>query len=152
MGFLSGDSWEICLYSLEKKGFPANSIRIYKKGLVKRRKIRYNAYHKYSGKNTIRRVGKAGESMGIFEEVRERYEGLSPVQKRIADYIFKYPDQVCFYSLKELSAMYYLNFSKSQYTLCLKSKSTIMAVEFSEDGYVSGDTIYKVCYHTPSRC
>ena len=41
--------------------------------------------------------------MGIFEEVRERYEGLSPVQKRIADYIFKYPDQVCFYSLKELS-------------------------------------------------
>lgn len=62
------------------------------------------------------------------------------------------PHLVLHHSLKELSAMYYLNFSKSQYTLCLKSKSTIMAVEFSEDGYVSGDTIYKVCYHTPSRC
>jgi len=42
-------------------------------------------------------------SMGILEEVNASYEKLSPVQKRIADFIFKYPDQVCFYSLKELS-------------------------------------------------
>ena len=41
--------------------------------------------------------------MGILEEVNASYEKLSPVQKRIADFIFKYPDQVCFYSLKELS-------------------------------------------------
>ena len=41
--------------------------------------------------------------MGILEEVNACYEKLSPVQKRIADFIFKYPDQVCFYSLKELS-------------------------------------------------
>ena len=38
--------------------------------------------------------------MGILEEVNASYEKLSPVQKRIADLIFKYPDQVCFYSLK----------------------------------------------------
>ena len=41
--------------------------------------------------------------MGILEDVNSRYETLSPVQKRIADFIFKYPDQVCFYSLKDLS-------------------------------------------------
>lgn len=41
--------------------------------------------------------------MEILQRVRECYENLSPVQKRIADYIFKYPDQVCFLSLKELS-------------------------------------------------
>ena len=40
---------------------------------------------------------------GNLEEVNASYEKLSPVQKRIADFIFKYPDQVCFYSLKELS-------------------------------------------------
>ena len=34
--------------------------------------------------------------MGILEEVNASYEKLSPVQKRIADFIFKYPDQVCF--------------------------------------------------------
>ena len=41
--------------------------------------------------------------MGILEEVNASYDKLSPVQKRIADFIFKYPDRVCFYSLKELS-------------------------------------------------
>ena len=41
--------------------------------------------------------------MDILEAVTERYETLSPAQKRIADYIFKYPDEVCFYSLKEMS-------------------------------------------------
>lgn len=41
--------------------------------------------------------------MNILEEVNARYETLSPVQKRIADYIFKYPDEVCFYSLKDLA-------------------------------------------------
>lgn len=38
--------------------------------------------------------------MDILEEVKARYEDLSSVQKRIADYIFKYPDEVCFCSLK----------------------------------------------------
>lgn len=38
--------------------------------------------------------------MDILEEVKTRYEDLSSVQKRIADYIFKYPDEVCFCSLK----------------------------------------------------
>lgn len=41
--------------------------------------------------------------MDILAAVTERYETLSPAQKRIADYIFKYPDEVCFYSLKEMS-------------------------------------------------
>lgn len=41
--------------------------------------------------------------MNILEEVNARYETLSPVQKRIADFIFKYPDEVCFYSLKDLA-------------------------------------------------
>lgn len=41
--------------------------------------------------------------MNILEEVNARYETLSPVQKRIADYIFKYPDEICFYSLKDLA-------------------------------------------------
>ncbi len=41
--------------------------------------------------------------MGILEEVNASYEKLSLVQKRIADFIFKYPDQVCFLPLKELS-------------------------------------------------
>lgn len=42
--------------------------------------------------------------MDILEEVNARYETLSQVQKRIADYIFVYPDEVCFCSLKALSA------------------------------------------------
>lgn len=41
--------------------------------------------------------------MNILEEVNARYETLSPTQKRIADFIFKYPDEVCFYSLKDLA-------------------------------------------------
>lgn len=41
--------------------------------------------------------------MNILEAVNANYETLSSVQKRIADYIFKYPDEVCFYSLKDLS-------------------------------------------------
>lgn len=41
--------------------------------------------------------------MGIFEEVYEKYETLSTTQQRIADYIFTYPDEVCFLSLKDLS-------------------------------------------------
>lgn len=42
--------------------------------------------------------------MDILEEVNAKYETLSQVQKRIADYIFVYPDEVCFCSLKALSA------------------------------------------------
>lgn len=41
--------------------------------------------------------------MDIFEEVNSRYDTLSPVQKRIADYIFNYPDEVSYCSLKSLS-------------------------------------------------
>ncbi len=46
---------------------------------------------------------KGGNALSILESVNDRYEEFSPAQKRIADYIFKYPDQVCFYSLKELA-------------------------------------------------
>lgn len=42
--------------------------------------------------------------MDILEEVNAKYDSLSQVQKRIADYIFIYPDEVCFGSLKALSA------------------------------------------------
>lgn len=42
--------------------------------------------------------------MGFLEAVNEKYEELSPIQKRIADYMFKYPDEVCFLSLKEMAA------------------------------------------------
>ncbi|MCI9569469.1 MAG: MurR/RpiR family transcriptional regulator [Lachnospiraceae bacterium] len=41
--------------------------------------------------------------MNIFEEVYEKYETLSTTQQRIADYMFTYPDEVCFLSLKDLS-------------------------------------------------
>ncbi len=41
--------------------------------------------------------------MGFLEEMNEMYDTLSPVQKRIADYMFTYPEEVCFQSLKELS-------------------------------------------------
>lgn len=41
--------------------------------------------------------------MNFLEEIRAIYDSLSSVQKRIADYIFTYPEEVCFHSLKELS-------------------------------------------------
>ena len=41
--------------------------------------------------------------MDFLEEINGMYETLSPVQKRIADYIFTYPEEVCFQSLKELA-------------------------------------------------
>ncbi len=37
--------------------------------------------------------------MSFLEAVNEKYGELSPVQKRIADYMYKYPDEACFYSL-----------------------------------------------------
>lgn len=48
-------------------------------------------------------VRKGRNGMEILQRVRECYDNLSPVQKRIADYIFKYPDRVCFLSLKDLA-------------------------------------------------
>lgn len=39
--------------------------------------------------------------MSFLEAVNEKYGELSPVQKRIADYMYKYPDEACFYSLRE---------------------------------------------------
>lgn len=41
--------------------------------------------------------------MFFLEAVHEKYEKLSLVQKRIADYIIKNPEKVCFCSLKELA-------------------------------------------------
>lgn len=41
--------------------------------------------------------------MDFLEEINGIYETLSPVQKRIADYVFTYPEEVCFQSLKELA-------------------------------------------------
>ena len=41
--------------------------------------------------------------MNFLEEMREQYDSLSTVQKRIADYLFTYPEEVCFQSLKEVS-------------------------------------------------
>ena len=41
--------------------------------------------------------------MSFLEAVNEKYGELSPVQKRIADYMYKYPDEVCFYSLREMA-------------------------------------------------
>lgn len=41
--------------------------------------------------------------MDFLEEINGVYETLSPVQKRIADYMFTYPEEVCFQSLKEIS-------------------------------------------------
>ena len=41
--------------------------------------------------------------MDFLDEIKEKYESLSTAQKRIADYIFTYPEEVCFQSLKELS-------------------------------------------------
>lgn len=41
--------------------------------------------------------------MDFLEEINGMYDTLSPVQKRIADYIFTYPDEVCFQTLKEVS-------------------------------------------------
>lgn len=42
--------------------------------------------------------------MFFLEEVHEKYDKFSPVQKRIADFIMKNPEKVCFCSLKELAA------------------------------------------------
>lgn len=39
----------------------------------------------------------------FLEAVNEKYGELSPVQKRIADYMYKYPDEACFYSLREMA-------------------------------------------------
>ena len=41
--------------------------------------------------------------MDFLEEMRGQYDSLSTVQKRIADYLFTYPEEVCFQSLKEVS-------------------------------------------------
>lgn len=41
--------------------------------------------------------------MNFLEEIRGQYDSLSTVQKRIADYLFTYPEEVCFQSLKEVS-------------------------------------------------
>ena len=41
--------------------------------------------------------------MDFLEEIRGQYESLSTIQKRIADYLFTYPEEVCFQSLKEVS-------------------------------------------------
>ena len=41
--------------------------------------------------------------MNFLEEIRGKYDTLSTVQKRIADYLFTYPEEVCFQSLKEVS-------------------------------------------------
>jgi len=41
--------------------------------------------------------------MDFLEEIRGKYDTLSTVQKRIADYLFTYPEEVCFQSLKEVS-------------------------------------------------
>ncbi len=41
--------------------------------------------------------------MDFLEEIRGKYDTLSIVQKRIADYLFTYPEEVCFQSLKEVS-------------------------------------------------
>ena len=41
--------------------------------------------------------------MDFLEEINGKYDTLSSVQKRIADYMFTYPDEVCFQSLKEIS-------------------------------------------------
>ena len=41
--------------------------------------------------------------MSFLEAVNEKYGELSPVQKRIADYMYKYPDEACFYSLREIA-------------------------------------------------
>lgn len=41
--------------------------------------------------------------MNFLEEMKEQYDSLSSVQKRIADYLFTYPEEVCFQSLKEVS-------------------------------------------------
>jgi len=41
--------------------------------------------------------------MNFLEEMRGQYDSLSTVQKRIADYLFTYPEEVCFQSLKEVS-------------------------------------------------
>ena len=41
--------------------------------------------------------------MSFLEDINGMYDTLSPVQKKIADYIFTYPEEVCFQSLKELS-------------------------------------------------
>lgn len=43
------------------------------------------------------------EGKNILALVDEQYASLSPVQKRIADYIFKYPDETCFHTLKKFS-------------------------------------------------
>ena len=42
-------------------------------------------------------------SMDFLDEIKDKYEELSPVQKRIADYIFTYPEEICFQSLKEVA-------------------------------------------------
>ena len=44
-----------------------------------------------------------GGLMDFLEEIRGKYDTLSTVQKRIADYLFTYPEEVCFQSLKEVS-------------------------------------------------
>ena len=41
--------------------------------------------------------------MSFLEAVNEKYGELSPVQKRIADYMYKYSDEACFYSLREMA-------------------------------------------------
>lgn len=41
--------------------------------------------------------------MDILDEVSGKYGTMSAVQKRIADYVFTYPDEVCFLSLKDFS-------------------------------------------------
>lgn len=41
--------------------------------------------------------------MSFLEAVNEKYGELSPVQKRIAVYMYKYPDEACFFSLREMA-------------------------------------------------
>lgn len=43
------------------------------------------------------------ETMDILEELNDMYGMMSPIQKRIADYIFTYPEEACFLSLKDFS-------------------------------------------------
>lgn len=49
------------------------------------------------------KLDKGVRKLNFLEEIKGKYNELSPVQKRIADYIFTYPEEVCFQSLKEVS-------------------------------------------------
>lgn len=90
--------------------------------------------------------------MGFLETVNEKYGELSPVQKRIADYIFKYPDEVCFCSLKELAntlgvtEVTVLRFTKKiGFGSFVEMKRQLR--EHLQTRFIGGDTLNRVSDH-----